>query len=142
MAARSVRLDRIITLQSRTVTRDSTFGSEIEEWTDVEQVWANVNQTGTSEVFKNDANRTLALRNATIRIRWRPDVKETWRVVYNKLLWNIKGIGQVGFRRELELFVETDVSRPAPDPAPVRSERDAESPEPGPAKPDELPKRT
>ena len=76
------------------------------------KVWANVNQTGVSENFENDSNRKLALRNSTIRIRWRGDVQETSRVVYDGFPWDIKGIAEIGFRRELELVIcQTDVHR-------------------------------
>ena len=78
-------LDRIVELQERRVTRDN-FGSEVVSWSEIDKVWANVKQTGgTSEDFENDANRAVALRNATIRIRWRGDVQETSRVVYRRL---------------------------------------------------------
>ena len=74
------------------------------------EVWANVNQTGVSEKFNNDANRTVARRNATMRIRWRDDVAETSRVIYDGLAWDIEGIARLGRRRELELFCQTDVN--------------------------------
>ena len=113
MASASLRLNRIIRIQSRVKTRDA-YGSEIEAWVDVAEVWANVNQTGTSEKFNNDAKRMVALRNATIRIRWRDDVAETSRVIYDGLAWGIAGIARLGRRRELELFCQTDVNaRPA-----------------------------
>ena len=85
MASASLRLNRIIRIQSRVKTRDA-YGSEIEAWVDVAEVWANVNQTGTSEKFNNDAKRMVALRNATMRIRWRDDVAETSRVIY-AMMW-------------------------------------------------------
>ncbi len=84
-------LDRIVELQERRVTRDA-FGSEVVSWAEVDKVWAYVNQTGTSEDFENESNRNVALRNSTIRIRWRADVQETSRVVYDGLPWDIKGI--------------------------------------------------
>ena len=36
---------------------EMNFGSEIEGWSEIDKVWANVNQTGVSEDFENDANR-------------------------------------------------------------------------------------
>ena len=71
MATRSIpalRFNRIVQLERRTVSRDS-FGSEVESWSEVAEVWASVNQTGTSENFENDANRVVALRSAQITIR-------------------------------------------------------------------------
>ena len=104
-------LDRIVELQERRVTRDN-FGSEVVSWSEIEKVWANVKQTGTSEDFENDANRAVALRNATFRIRWRQDVEETYRVVYDGFPWDIKGIAELGRRQELLLICQTDVHRP------------------------------
>ena len=72
-------LDRIVELQELRTTRDR-FGGVVEAWSEIEKVWARVNQTGTSENFQNDADRPIALRNATMRIRWRGDVQETGRV--------------------------------------------------------------
>ena len=102
--------NRIVQLQRRTVSRDS-FGSEIESWSEVAKVWAKVDQTGTSEDFKNDANRTLALRSAQITIRWRPDVTEIMRVIFNGLIWGVEGIAAQGRREGLTLFCQTDVHR-------------------------------
>ena len=104
-------MDRIVELQERSVTRDP-FGSQVVSWSEIEKVWAHVNQTGTSEDFENDADRDVALRNATIRVRWRDDVQETGRVVYDGLPWDIKGIAEIGYRRELELHCQTDVHHP------------------------------
>ena len=105
------RLDRIVELQARRVTRDA-LGGEVEGWSEIDKVWANVDQTGTSEDFENDANRDVALRNSTIRIRWRDDVQESSRVIYDGFPWDIKGIAELGFKRELELICQTDVDRP------------------------------
>ena len=141
MAARIVSFGRIVTLQQSTVTRDPTYGSEIESWHDVDQVWADVNQIIVPEKFENEARRTVALRNAKIRIHWRQDVRETWRVIHAGLVWEIKGIGEIGYRRELELICQTDVNRRF-EPAPESSERDPDKPTPPPEKPDELAKRS
>ena len=64
------RLDRIVELQALRTTRDR-FGGEVVSWAQIEKVWAFVKQTGVSENFQNDADRNIALRNATIRVRWR-----------------------------------------------------------------------
>ena len=81
------------------------------KWDDIDEVWASVKQTGTSENFEFDAARKVALRNATIRIEWRDDVDEAARVIFDNLPWDIKGIAEVGHRRQLELFCQTDVHR-------------------------------
>ena len=104
--------NRIVVLQALTVVRDSS-GSEIESFVEIDKAWARVEQTGTSENFKNDARRRIPLRNATFRIRWRAGIEETGRVVYDGLAWDIKGIEEIGRRRELLLHCQTDASRPA-----------------------------
>ena len=103
--------NRIVELQRFTFTRDD-FGSDVESWATVDTVWASVRQTGVSEKFDNDANRKLALRTAQIAIRWRPDITETWRVIYDGLIWDIKGQGEIGRREGLNMFRQTDVNRP------------------------------
>ena len=102
--------DRLVDIQERIVSRDS-FGSEVIVWEKLETVWANVNQTGVSEDFENEANREQALRNTKFRILWRNDITELHRLVYDGLAWGIKGIGELGFRRELELTCQTDVDQ-------------------------------
>ena len=102
--------NRIVDLQRRVVTRDS-LGGEVTTWQSVENVWATVRVTGVSENFVNDANRAVPLRNGTVLIVWRNDVTELHRIVYDGLAWDIKGIREVGFRRELLLYCQTDASR-------------------------------
>ena len=91
-------------------TRDQ-YGGVRESWVSLGSVWAEVNQTGVSETFENDADITLAKRNARITIRWRGDLNEIMTVVYDGLRWDIEGIAEVGFRQFLELYVQTDVRR-------------------------------
>ena len=105
------KFNRVVELQRFTSTRDN-FGSIIESWASVDTVWASIRQTGVSEKFKNDAKRKIALRTAQILIRWRSDITETWRVIYDGLIWDIKGQAQIGRAKGLNLFCQTDVSRP------------------------------
>ena len=103
------QLDRIVSIEKPTISRDS-FGSEILTWRELAEVWANVRPTGAEERFRQDSNKEQALRRAKMRIRWRDDVYETYRVVYDGFNWDIEGIEEIGFRRELELSISADVS--------------------------------
>lgn len=103
--------DRRIEIQAQSVTRDN-FGDKIIGWNKLALVWARVTQTGVSEDFSNENEREIALRNARFRIRYRADVDETMRIVYDGLPWDIEGIGEWGRRAELELHCQTDVHRP------------------------------
>ena len=137
MATRSIplRFNRIVELQERTVTHDS-YGSEVESWSEIAQVWASVTQTGTSENFENNANRNVPKRSAQITIRWRPDVRETWRVIHVGLIWDIKGIAEIGRRAGLNLFCSTDASRKvSPGVSGQRSSPQTEEPKSAPADP-------
>ena len=147
MATRTIhalRFNRTVQLQRAEITRDPTFGSVVETWVDVAEVWASVNQTGVSEKFENDAHRAIAKRSAQITIRWRPDVKETMRVIHAKLIWDIKGIAEIGRREGLKLFCQTDANarvNPLDGPGQRSEEAKDSAPEPTP-KPPAPPKRS
>ena len=103
------QLDRIVSIEKPTVARDS-FGSEIRKWIELAEVWANVRPAGAEERYRQESNKEQALRRAKMRIRYRDDVYEVYRVVYDGLIWDIEGIDEVGFRRELELSISAAVS--------------------------------
>ena len=103
------RLDRIIEIQRRAVTRDS-FGGEIETWVKLDTVWAHVNQTGADEKFENESHRERATRDARMAIHYRDDIDETMRVIYDERAWDIRGIAELGFRHKLELLAQADIS--------------------------------
>ena len=104
----TARLDRVIEIQRRAVVRDS-FGGEIETWVEVDTVWAHINQTGADERFENESNREQATRDARKTVRWRDDIDETMRVIYDERAWDIRGIAELGFRDNLELLVQARI---------------------------------
>ena len=106
----ALRLNRIVSIEKPTIARDN-FGSELRKWIELAEVWANVRPAGAEEQFRQDSNKEQALRRAKMRIRWRDDVYEVYRVIYDGLIWDIEGIEEIGFRRELELSISADVSR-------------------------------
>ena len=103
------QLNRRIEIQELRVIRDA-FGGEIERWRELGKVWAEVMQTGQDETYRNDADRDQAVRNARMRIRYRGDVDETMRVIYDGHAWDVEGIAEWGFRDSLLLSVRADVS--------------------------------
>ena len=104
------RLNWVVTLQRQETARDSS-GGVVTTWKDGANLWAHVNVTGVSENFSNNASRAIPLRSAQITIRWSADVSETDRVIHDGLPWDIKGIAEIGYRRGLTLYCQTDVSR-------------------------------
>ena len=104
-------LGRIVTIQRNEKVADGMFGGFKNVWVDLATVWAHVDQTGVSEKFINSVSVSIAKRNASITIRWRGDVTEVMRVIYDGLAWDIEGIGEVGQRRGLTLYVQSDPTR-------------------------------
>ena len=97
------QLDRIITIQQRTVTGDG-FGGEVVTWADFAEVWASFRPRTSTETFRNESNITQAETTAAFRIRWRDDLDETMRVVFEGDEWDIEGIIEVGRRDKLDLI--------------------------------------
>lgn len=103
--------DRVLTLQTPVRTRD-TLGGEVTTWATIAELWGNVHTRGQSaERYISSAEREWAARVAAVRIPWRQNVNETMRIVYDGYAWDITGIAEIGFRRELEIYCETDVGR-------------------------------
>ena len=102
--------NHIVTLQQQKTTRDA-LGGEFVEWTDVTHLWAFVRQTGASSSFENDANIQQETRNATFRIFYTSEVSELDRIIHDGLVWDILGIAELGRRKELLVYAQTDVNR-------------------------------
>ena len=90
------------------VTRGD-FGDEVEDWVELDTVWAHVNQTGADEAFEDSADREEVTRDARMEIRYRHDVDETMRVIYDELAWDIRGIAEFGYRDRLELLCQAEI---------------------------------
>ena len=102
--------DRIIAIQERTVVRDR-FGGEVVTWVELDKVWANVlTRNQTAERWEANSNREQATRTAAMRLLWRDGVDETMRIVYDGLAWDIEGIAEIGYRRELEIYAVADTA--------------------------------
>ena len=107
----STRLDRIVTLESPIVSRDS-YGGEIITWLAVVTVWANKRPLSAKERFIATANRRQATRRAVWRIRYRSDINELWRVVdAQRRIWGVEGITKASDNKWLDLWGVADTSR-------------------------------
>ena len=96
------QLDRIITIQQRTVARDS-YGGEIVTWVDLAMVWCAIMRSSTFERFVESSNIEQSAQLQFFRIRWRDDIDETMRLLYDGHEWDIEGIVEVGRRRHLDV---------------------------------------
>ena len=104
------RLDRIILIQCRTVTRDS-WGGEIETWVKLDTVWAEKVQVKPSERFITNSATTVNKTTSRLRILARADVDETMRVIDGTRTWGIIGIIKNN-RHDMTLLLEVEPSIP------------------------------
>lgn len=98
------KLDRRVSLQVRTTTKDNT-GTRLETWAEESAIWAELMATTGSE---SSVDGALRERQATRwRIRYRAGVSSnTHRIVYNSKTYEITGITETG-GREAFLILET-----------------------------------
>ena len=75
----SGKLDRYITIQQFSSSRDATYGSEVKTWTTVAQVWARIEDVSGREFFaaKQRGGDTMV----KVIIRHRSDVTRLMRLL-------------------------------------------------------------
>ena len=79
------RLDKRISIESRSATLDS-YGQEINSWSVVGVVWANVKPVGGREKMKAMQIDSLLTHTVAIRFDKRfmpPRTVDAWRIVYD-----------------------------------------------------------
>lgn len=94
-------MDRRVRLEARSVTRDAA-GGEVETWALVADLWAGIYPVRGQERYAAGAEQ--AERDARIRIRWRPGVGASQRIVYEGRHWDIRAVIEVGRREGLDLI--------------------------------------
>lgn len=103
------RLDRKISIQQPTTTRDA-FGQSVDTFAEVAQVFAQRRDIAGKETSESD--QPVASTRTEWTIRWRADIRETWRVVTTTdriQTFEIVGILELGRREALRLIcVQTD----------------------------------
>ena len=100
------RLDRKISIQEPTTTRDA-FGQSVDTFAEVAKVWAQRRDISAKEATETD--QPVASTRTEWTIRWRSDIRETWRVVTTTdriQTFEIVGILELGRREGLRLICE------------------------------------
>ena len=89
-------MDRRVTVEELTVTRDAGTGAEQRTWDAVDTVWAEVLESSTSAAeFVGDGVATYA-RPTKVRMRWRSDItRETHRLLVAGRILRIIGTAQI-----------------------------------------------
>ncbi len=99
------RLDRRITLLSLTKTRDA-IGAAVASWETDSSVWARWLPQNSREFMAAQAR--FSTLSALLRIRYRSDIRATWRAVVNGVQYKLMGDPiEVGRREYLDLPMES-----------------------------------
>ena len=94
-------LDRRITIQAATETRDSQ-GGVVKVWATVAELWAERRDVRGREYFS--ARQEVAENMATFRIRWRTGITEKMRVLSDGKTYDIEAIAPIGRNEGLDLM--------------------------------------
>ena len=94
------KLDRRITIQSPTSTRDGA-GQPVEAWALLATVWARVEHLRGKEPFQGQEFN--AQRTSVFTIRYRTDLDETMRIIFDGDTYDILAIAEKGRREGLEI---------------------------------------
>jgi SPP1 family predicted phage head-tail adaptor len=94
-------LDQRVTLQSRSVTTDA-FGQDTITWVDIATVWAQCQAVRGREFFA--AAQVQQEQTIKVRIRYRSDVTQLTRLVWQGRAYDITGVVPVGRKEMLELM--------------------------------------
>lgn len=103
------KLDRRITLLSRSVVRDG-FGDATEQFTPLDEVWAQVIFNRGSEKFRDNQVQRQAQVEVTFRIRWRADLAREMRVEWDGVSYDVSNVVEIGRRVGADLEAAASVS--------------------------------
>ena len=97
-------LDRRVTFQARTLTKDATYGAPVESFADLATVWCKVLETTEpGEQTAKDGQGT-SMRRLELGIRWRADVRTEMRArLDDGSLLQITGAAMLGRRQWLQI---------------------------------------
>lgn len=103
-------LNRRVSLQRLVASQDQTTEAQVQTWVEVAKVWANVRYLNGVETVK--AAAPVSIAKASIRIRFRDDIEDSWRVVYTSkgktTFFNITAIlADLQGREYVDLAVES-----------------------------------
>lgn len=100
----SGRLDRRITIQTLTVTRDS-YGGKVEAWADLATVWAAAVPWRGSEAVA--ADQVVALAEFRFQLRYRDDFDAKARIQFDGVAYDIIRIDEIGRRAGLFVWAKS-----------------------------------
>jgi SPP1 family predicted phage head-tail adaptor len=104
------KLDRYIRIESKSVTNDPDFGSEIITWSTYKECWASVQDilSNNQEATKTDLR--LSTRPCKVLTHYDSGINETMRIVMldrdDRLLQIVSVPAEIGRRQGLEFMAE------------------------------------
>ena len=105
MGVSAGELDRRVTLLRYQPNRDATTGQDKPQYIDDATVWASVAPLSGREGFA--AAQRVADAESAITIRWRAGVDPTWRIRYDRRVYEVLDAQELGRRDGLRLLVRT-----------------------------------
>jgi head-tail adaptor len=98
-------LDRQVTIERATVTREPTFGAQVRTWAAIATEWAQVVESSVEPGGNPGQAASMAAYNrpTRVRIRWRGDITTRDRVRHGARLLQITGVAEVGRAQWLEM---------------------------------------
>jgi SPP1 family predicted phage head-tail adaptor len=101
------KLDRRITVERRTATKDPIYGTSQAAWEPVATVWAQVTDVLPSKAEGVEGEIALQRRPARIRTRYRDDLTADMRIIYQgRTMEIVGGPAELGRKEGLEFVVE------------------------------------
>lgn len=101
------RLDRRITILSKTTTLEPPYNTPLETWSDLATVWAEVQDMLPSRAERIADGINIARRPARIRMRFRTDIDSTMRIdLDGRQMRIVAGPIELGRREGLEMIAE------------------------------------
>lgn len=106
------RLDKRITIQRRSNTLDA-YGQQVNQWTDIATVWANVKPIGGREKLRSMVVESLLSHTVMVRysaLLMPPTLADGWRIVYGTRIFNVTAAMDLDEARKWIVFDCTEGS--------------------------------
>ena len=97
------KLNRRVVIESNTPVQSPT-GEPVEAWSTLATVWAEMMKPSVAERYIGD--QFAGFRGIVWRVRYRTDIDNLMRVVYESVNYDITGVYEMGFKRDLLIVSE------------------------------------
>ena len=97
------KLNRRIVIEDNTPVQSST-GEPVEGWATFATVWAEMMKPSVAERYIGD--QFAGFRGIVWRVRYRSDITNLMRVVYSSVNYDITGVYEMGYKRDLLIVSE------------------------------------